>query len=192
MAASRVFQLGRIGMNIQTKEPKMDGRQSKWTAFVITVFSLLILIPSLSWKPLVTGAWRLGNPTTVIVANNKLTIPWPWMTTRTGDPTKLRAFATEWPGVNNDYATALISITSSDDARMSDHEWFSRSKDRYESHGFRDVKQESFGTDSVLCAEAISDKTESCYCRSKQGYDITLVGPHKLLGSLVKSLSADR
>ena len=114
------------------------------------------------------------------------------MKTRTGEVTKLTAFATQWPWTNNDdEATALISATSSIDASLPDSEWLSQSKDRYKSHGFRVVKEESFGAASMLCIEAISDKVKSGYCRSKQGYDLTFIGPHELLGNLVKGLSAN-
>lgn len=170
----------------------MNGRKSKRDFSVVMTVALLVVIPCLLWKPIVTLAWRFRNPVTVSLANRSLTVPWPWMVTRSDESVKLRAFATQWPLVNNAYATALISMTSSNDMSLSNSGWFSQSKSRYESHGFRDVKEVSFDANGVLCAEATSDKTESDYCRSKQGYDITFIGPHTLLVSLVNNLSSDK
>jgi hypothetical protein len=170
----------------------MNGHKSKWNSSVVVILVLLIVIPCLSWKPIVTLAWRFRNPVTASLVNRSLTVPWPWMVTRTGESVKLRAFATQWPAVNNAYATALISMSSSSDMSLSNSEWLSQSKSRYESHGFRDVKEVPFDANGVFCAEATSDKTESDYCRSKQGYDITFIGPHALLVGLVSNLSSDK
>jgi hypothetical protein len=178
--------------DFRDEDPEMGERRSKSNAPVVMVFAVLVIIPSLAWKPIVTGGWRLGNPTTAKLADKRLTFSWPWMTTKAAEPIKLRAFATQWPGTNNDFATALISMSSSNDISLSDSEWFAQSKSRYKTHGFGDVREVSFSANGVVCAQAMSEKIESDYCRSKQGYDIAFIGPHALLVNLVNSLSSNK
>ena len=169
----------------------MDGHKSERNASVAISFALLIVITCLLWKPILTVVWRLRNSTTTSLGNRVLVIPWPWLLTKSGDSVKLRAFETQWPTVNNGYATALLSVSRSSDAGLSDSDWFLQSKSSYENHGFGDVKEVSFTAKGVLCAEAMSGKIESDYCRLKQGYNLTFIGPHTLLVRLVDNLLAD-
>lgn len=68
----------------------MSGKKSKWNSSVVKIFALLIVLACLSWKPIVTFTWRLGNPTIASLANRSLTVPWPWMVTRSGEAVKLQ------------------------------------------------------------------------------------------------------
>jgi hypothetical protein len=153
--------------------PRFTGSK-KVTFYAI---ALVLFCVSLCWKPFLVIAWTITHDQAGFVGGRTISIPFPWVLTRSSNPMKARSFVSLWPYSGDENVSVLIVETPPDQQARTDADWLSDRASRFAANSFQEARNSSYRDGKVICSESRMEKQFVAYCRADSKMNLIYSGP---------------